>query len=60
MKSLQIRLNEVNEIVQLLCKGNSGCYANRDIIQFIPGTVAVLNTLIAKRNMLIRAFRGRK
>lgn len=52
-KTIQNQLNKIhNELVQTLVTGKATCYVNLDRMDFPPGTVDKINTLLAKRNGL--------
>ena len=54
MKSLQTKLNELNdEIIHLVASGKGGAYANKDLIEFEPGTIEKINAKLAQRNLII-------
>lgn len=52
--TLQTRLNSLhNTLVQLIASGEGGAYANKDIVEFKPGTIAKINELLAQRNLIL-------
>lgn len=54
MKSLPVRLNKIkDEIIHLVVSGKGGAYANKDLIEFEPGTIEKINELLAKRNLIL-------
>lgn len=54
MTSLQTRLNLLHgNLIQLLVSGKGGAYANKDLIEFKPGTIEKINGLLAQRNLIL-------
>lgn len=54
MKSLQTRLNILHsELIQLIVSGKGETYANKDLVEFKPGTIAEINELLAQRNLIL-------
>lgn len=54
MTNLQTRLNLLhNDLVRLIVSGKGGSYANKDLIDFKPGTIEKINRLLAQRNLIL-------
>ena len=54
MTSLQTRLNRLHDdLVHLIVSGKGGSYANKDLIDFEPGTIEKINKLLAQRKLIL-------
>ena len=42
-----------NEAIKLFCSGRAECYANKDLMEYKPGTINEIRDILAKRNALI-------
>ena len=51
---LENKITEANnEVLHLFCSGRAECYANKDLMEYKPGTINEIRDILAKRNALI-------